>query len=98
MNFIYSISFEMLQYCIVMLMVTDILEEPAVSTFKAQVSPIQLKSTMHIAKAITHIITVYVIQIFVYLPPMCQLSFKPTTEKTEIQKMCHYFLFHSNGN
>jgi len=45
-------------------MVTNILEEPAVSTFKAEVpdvSPAQLKSTIHTAKSITHIITVYVI-------------------------------------
>jgi len=35
-----------------MLMVTNTVEEPAVSTFKAEVpdvSPIQLKSTIHIA-------------------------------------------------
>ena len=46
-----------------MFMVTNILEEPAVATFKAEVpdvSPIQLKSTIHIAKSINHIITVYI--------------------------------------
>lgn len=71
-----------------MLMVTNILEEPAVSTFKAEVpdvSPTQLKSTIHIAKSITHIITVYVIQISVYLPPICQLSFRLKTEKTDTE-------------
>ena len=44
-----------------MLMVTNILEEPAVSTVKAEVPdvlPIQLKSTIHIANSITHIISV----------------------------------------
>lgn len=82
-------------------MVTNILEKPAVSTFKAEVpdvSPTQLKSTTHIAKFITHIITVYVIQIFVYQPPICQLSFRLKTEKTEILKMSNNFLFHSDGN
>jgi len=84
-----------------MLMVTNILQEPAVSAFEAEVpdvSPTQLKSTIHIAKSITHIITVYVIEICVYMPPICQLSFRLTTEKTEILKMCRHFLFHSDGS